>query len=329
MRSTTRGRVSIVTIVCLSGTVLAAGWSPGDWLGRRGTALDAPVSATMSAAMLNDADADGKADPGESIRYTATISALGQDATGVHFSVPLDDHTTLIDGSITISPIARNEAYVSPSSTQLNSASLAETCTENPLRSVTCNDALNGTEPWSFGATQGAAYDMGVNGSNSVTTDNGGSVVLASDGTFVYTRTGEFSGEDTFWYVVAGASGSDVAQVTITVVAIGDMARLAPRVRPVPVSQARTGGDVSRLRALAAMAGDLLVARVEASAPMFAVAPVDLELGTLPADKTVTITFDVLVNDPAAAQYSTEGIVSGTNFDDLRHRPGHDGGRSP
>ena len=44
---------------------------------------------------------------------------------------------------------------------------------------------------------------------------------------------------------------------------------------------------------------------------------VDVALGTLPAGKTITVVFDVTVNTPPVAQYSTQGTVSGTNFSDV------------
>ena len=47
---------------------------------------------------------------------------------------------------------------------------------------------------------------------------------------------------------------------------------------------------------------------------------VDVNIGTLPAGKSITITFDVTVNDPLPAgttQVSNQGAVSGSNFTDM------------
>ena len=50
-----------------------------------------------------------------------------------------------------------------------------------------------------------------------MTTTNGGTVVLAADGTFTYDPAAGFTGPDTFFYRLTNAAGSDVGQVTITV----------------------------------------------------------------------------------------------------------------
>ena len=73
---------------------------------------------------------------------------------------------------------------------------------------------------------------------------------------------------------------------------------------------------MNRVRALAAAVAGSAVARLEAASPPQST-PVDVALGTLPAGKTITVVFDVTVNAPPIAQYSTEGTVSGTNFSDV------------
>ncbi len=74
---------------------------------------------------------------------------------------------------------------------------------------------------------------------------------------------------------------------------------------------------MDRVRALAVAVAGSVVARVEAASPPQPTAPVDVVLGTLPAGKTITVVFDVTVNAPPVAQYSTQGTVSGTNFSDV------------
>src|SRR5882672_3122171 len=68
------------------------------------------VTATKTAQMLFDPDANDKADPGDTIRYTVSVAASGADATGVHFADTPDANTTLL-GSVVISPLAINESY--------------------------------------------------------------------------------------------------------------------------------------------------------------------------------------------------------------------------
>ena len=225
----------LVAMICLSVTGLAAGWSPADWIadtplvralarpaswygaGGSPSPQTPTVTAAMTGAVVTDVDADGKADPGDTIRYTAVISAAGADASGVHFAATPDANTTLVGGSIVISPLAAGETYNSVGNMTLTSSAIAASCGVNPLRSVTCNDALNGGTLTGFGATEGTAGGTAVNGTNTVTTGNSGTVTLNADGTFVYNPATRFDGVDTFWYTLSNAAGTDKASVTIVV----------------------------------------------------------------------------------------------------------------
>lgn len=60
------------------------------------------VSATKSAAVVVDADADGRADPGDTVEYTVVVTSTGtQDAVGLSFNDMLDVNTSLVVGSVT------------------------------------------------------------------------------------------------------------------------------------------------------------------------------------------------------------------------------------
>ncbi|PYR53835.1 MAG: hypothetical protein DMF91_27750, partial [Acidobacteria bacterium] len=65
----------------------------------------------MAASIVVDAAPTGKANVGDTIRYTTTITNSGGDATGVHFSDTPDANTTLDGGSIHASPIAFDDTY--------------------------------------------------------------------------------------------------------------------------------------------------------------------------------------------------------------------------
>ena len=59
---------------------------------------------------------------------------------------------------------------------------------------------------------------MNVNGSNTVTTGNSGTVTLNTDGTFVYNPAAGFEGVDTFWYTLSNAAATPTTRsVTVTV----------------------------------------------------------------------------------------------------------------
>ena len=71
-------------------------------LGAAGTT----VTASKVATLVVDNDGDGRADPGDTIQYTVTITNTGTaDATGVSFSDTLDAHTTLVAGSLGSTPV--------------------------------------------------------------------------------------------------------------------------------------------------------------------------------------------------------------------------------
>jgi uncharacterized repeat protein (TIGR01451 family) len=69
------------------------------------------ITAIKNASIIGD-DGDGKADPGETIRYDVLITISGSDAaTGVVFSDTIDSNTTLVANSLNVSPLAINDSY--------------------------------------------------------------------------------------------------------------------------------------------------------------------------------------------------------------------------
>jgi uncharacterized repeat protein (TIGR01451 family) len=170
-----------------------------------------------------DVDADGKADLNDKIRYITTITnSGGTDATNVHFTDTPGANTTLVPGTVIVSPLAiADGTYQTVGNMTLTSANINATCGGNPLRSVLCNDTLFGASLTGFGATQAAAAGTVVNNSNLVTTSNGGTVLLNTDGTFVYNPAAGFEGTDSFWYTLTNSTitpaFTDNAQVTINV----------------------------------------------------------------------------------------------------------------
>jgi Bacterial Ig domain len=179
-----------------------------------------PLAPTITATLADDITLANKKNPGDPITYTAVINNSGTDATGVVYTDTLDANTTQT-GGVTISPLAINESYQSIGNMTLTSANLGANCGANSLRSVTCNDTLNGAALVGFGDTQAHANNVAVNGTNTVTTTNGGTVKLNTDGTFVYDPGAGFEGADTFWYTLSNTSVTpnltDNAQVTINV----------------------------------------------------------------------------------------------------------------
>jgi uncharacterized repeat protein (TIGR01451 family) len=226
--------LSIVAIILLSATALTAGWSPGNLMdasvrvlsgmtsaarfGLGGTQSPATVTATKAASIVSDVDSDGKADPGDTIRYSVEVSvSAAASATGVHVTDQLDANTTLVPGSISVTPVTADDAYISVGNMTLTSASIAANCAGNPLRSVTCNDTLYDATVVGFGPLQASANGTLVNGVNKVTTASGSTFALSTDGTFVYEPAAGYEGADEFWYTVSGGAGTDVSKATVLV----------------------------------------------------------------------------------------------------------------
>ena len=79
---------------------------------------------------------------------------------------------------------------------------------------VTSNDTLNGGSIGSYGAVTGAEQTtLGA----ATPTSGGGSVALNADGSFTYNPPTDFSGSDTFRYILQNVGGTSTAMVTLTV----------------------------------------------------------------------------------------------------------------
>ena len=77
------------------------------------------ITATLTDS-FPDLDGDLKANPGETITYTATIVNSGTDARPVQFTNTIDPNTTLVGGSLKVSPLAFADTYVAAQNTQLS-----------------------------------------------------------------------------------------------------------------------------------------------------------------------------------------------------------------
>lgn len=158
----------------------------------------APLAPNISATKADsfpDPNGDNKADPGETVTYTLNVSNSGaDDATGVSLSDTIDPNTTLVPGSLKISPLAFADSYSAAQDT-----------------------------PLSVGAPGVLANDTGLPAPTAVpiaggATTQGGTVTLNADGSFLYTPPTGFTGTDTFTYTATNAQPpTDSATVTITV----------------------------------------------------------------------------------------------------------------
>jgi hypothetical protein len=157
----------------------------------------------INASLSDGLTASQKVKQGDLFTYTATISNKGKDATSVQYTAPLDANTTL-NGSVKSSAIATDDSYTTALNTLLSGQNVLTNDFGLPTKTVL-----------SFGPTETpSATTAGSTG----TSDNGGIVVVNSDGSFTYTPPAGFDGYDRFAYMThAGVAPDDAAIVTIAV----------------------------------------------------------------------------------------------------------------
>jgi uncharacterized repeat protein (TIGR01451 family) len=155
------------------------------------------LSATKTAAFLLDDNSDGKADPGDKIRYTVTIeNPTGVRADNLNFTDTVDSNTMLVNGSFKSTPVAANDEYRTIGNVGI---------TVPAANGVLANDL--DPDGGAISATPGAGA-----------TAQGGAYALAADGSFSYTPKPGYEGFDSFSYTITDAdSNTDTATVTIIV----------------------------------------------------------------------------------------------------------------
>ena len=169
----------------------------------------APVAPSITATKTDsfpDPDMDNQAAPGETITYDVNISNGGpDDATDVNFSDTIDANTTIVAGSLKVSPLAFPDTYVAAQDTPLSVGAPGVLTNDTGLPSPTA-------VPIAAGATT-----------------QGGTVTLNADGSFTYTPPAGFTGADTFTYTATnGLTPNDTALVTINVDAAPSVTATTP-----------------------------------------------------------------------------------------------------
>lgn len=173
--------------------------------------LQAPLlTFTMTDTLVNDGagpvspdeEGDSKADPGETIEYTVVIANSGADpATGVTFNDILDINTTLVNGSLNVSPLAVDDSYEAIGNTLLS----VGISTSEPAVQVTTSsiDSLfdNDTEFLGDSYTL-KSVEADTTAPFTTATEQSGTVTVESDGNFSYLPAAGFSGVDHFDYVI-------------------------------------------------------------------------------------------------------------------------------
>jgi hypothetical protein len=153
------------------------------------------ITATKTDALVVDNNNDNVANPGDTLRYTVVISNTGStDATGVMFNDTVDNNTTLVPGSVTVTPVAIDDSYTANGNVRISV----------PAPGVLGNDS--DAEGDSFTA------------SGPATSVNGGNVAVNANGSFTYNPAPGFEGNDSFNYTITDSHGNtDSGTVSITV----------------------------------------------------------------------------------------------------------------
>ncbi len=170
------------------------------------------ITATKVDSWDDTATPDGKAEPGQVVTYTVTITNTGPDpATGVQFSDAGDPNTSLVPNSVQTQPVAQPDTATAFGNVRISTANgapnlLANDCDPDDITGP-CNDNLTASGP--------------------TTSTNNGNVVVNADGTFEYNPFPGFTGSDTFTYTVRDRGPNntpndaddktDTAVMTITV----------------------------------------------------------------------------------------------------------------
>jgi hypothetical protein len=157
------------------------------------------VVATKVDAWDDTATPDGKAEPGQTVTYTVTISNTGDaDATGVQFTDSVDTHTTLVPGSVNTQPIALPDTYNVIGNVRIQ---------PNAAQGLLANDRDPDT-----------GNNTGLTASGPTTSTQGGNVTINADGSFSYNPPAGFAGTDTFTYTITDGGGkTDTATATFNV----------------------------------------------------------------------------------------------------------------
>jgi uncharacterized repeat protein (TIGR01451 family) len=169
-----------------------------------GAALAAPLVPSLTATKTDsfaDPDGDGKAEPGDTITYTVTVTNNGTDAANVQFSDTVDPNTTLVPGSVATQPMASNDSYSVLGNVRIQ---------PNAGGGLLANDC----DPDNGGPCSSA----GLTASGPNSSAQGGNVTVNGDGSFSYNPPAGFEGTDSFNYTVTDGAGlSDTATATFTV----------------------------------------------------------------------------------------------------------------
>ncbi|MEM9535593.1 MAG: cadherin-like domain-containing protein [Cyanobacteria bacterium P01_E01_bin.45] len=173
----------------------------GDALGSVTTTPSGTASTTANGGALT-VNADG------SLAYTPPNATFtGEDS----FAYRIDNGVGTSDATVTLAvgdrPNAATDSYTSIGNVGI---------TVDAAGGVLSNDSGDLISLVGFGNAVGTANGTGVDGSNTITTSNGSTVLLDTNGSFTYTPATRYVGSDSFFYTIQNGFGTVTGQVDIT-----------------------------------------------------------------------------------------------------------------
>src|SRR4029079_5891650 len=144
------------------------------------------VAATKTFSLATDADGSTTPTPGDTLGYSVTVTNSGGAASTTALSDKIDANTTLVPGSVLVSPVARDDFY-----------------STTPVAA-----------PGVLGNDLGTTKTITPTGARP--TSGGGSATVAADGSFTYTApVGANGTADTFTYAITDGTFTDTGVVTV------------------------------------------------------------------------------------------------------------------
>ena len=191
-----------------------------DFLRTTATNVTPAVEATLTDVVLVDNDGNGQASAGDRLRYVMRLrNNSGTDLTNVQANVPALANTTLAAGSLTVTPLARDDGPSGASApgdpfhgyvNQAFSLTAAQGLLTNDLTGTP-----GGSVTYFGGGSLGGSVTDHATGSTAAVAE--GSLAVNADGSLTFTPTSTFNGIFVFQYRLANALGSDDATVRVAI----------------------------------------------------------------------------------------------------------------
>jgi hypothetical protein len=205
------------------------------------------ISGKLADSLSHDVNVNGIANPGDSVRYKATIKNTGgSSATGANYNNPTPANTTLGTGTVKTSALARNDAYSTAFNTAANGNNVLSNDYGVPSPSVL-----------SYGTTASPSAHLAA---TSATSNGGGTFSISSSGVLNYSPASGFTGFDQLGYIAGtGTTPNNDATVTVTVgtppSAVADAYNVIGNVNISDNVKTNDGGDATVVSAVNGSAG--------------------------------------------------------------------------